>query len=78
MFYSQVSCVRLSGMRIVVDADLCEGFAQCVKVMPDTFVLGDDLPVQILLPRPDEARRAEVLNAIARCPRAALTLEEDQ
>ena len=64
-------------MRIVVDADLCEGFAACVKVMPDVFVLGDDLPVQILIPRPDEARRAEVLNAIARCPRAALTLDEE-
>jgi ferredoxin len=63
-------------MRIVVDADLCEGFGSCVKVMPDVFVLSDDLPVTIVVPRPDEARRAEVLDAIARCPRAALTLDE--
>ena len=63
-------------MRIVVDADLCEGFAACVKVMPDVFVLGDDLPVHILVPRPDEARRAALLEAVARCPRAALTIDE--
>ncbi len=63
-------------MRIVVDADLCEGFAQCVKVMPDVFVLGDDLPVQIVVPLPDDAQRAELENAVARCPRAALSLED--
>ena len=65
-------------MRIVVDADLCEGFAQCVKVMPDVFVLGDDLPVQILIPRLDEARRAEAENAVARCPRAALSIADEE
>lgn len=65
-----------SAMRIVVDSDLCEGFAACVKVMPDVFDLGDDLPVTIKIPRPDEARRAELLDAVARCPRAALTIDE--
>jgi ferredoxin len=65
-----------SRMRIVVDSDLCEGFAACVKVMPDVFVLGDDLPVTIRIPRPDESRRAELLDAVARCPRAALTIDE--
>ena len=65
-------------MRIVVDADLCEGFAQCVKVLPDVFVLGDDLPVQILIPRLDEARRAEAEDAVARCPRAALSITDEE
>ena len=36
-------------MRIVIDHDLCEGNAVCVRVAPEVFIVGDD----------DQAQRAD-------------------
>ena len=64
-------------MRIRVDPDLCEGYGLCMQLMPDVFQLGDDPPTHLLVERLDEARRAELKEAVAHCPRAALRIEED-
>ncbi|MGH7894810.1 MAG: ferredoxin [Candidatus Binatia bacterium] len=64
-------------MRVVVNPDLCEGNALCVKEAPEVFALGDDDQARVLVERPDESLRAKVDRAVRRCPRNALTLIED-
>ena len=60
-------------MRIVVDRDRCEGNAVCVGIAPDLFTLDDDDYVMVTknpIPADEEALAEQ---AIAECPRAALT-----
>ena len=64
-------------MRVVVNLDLCEGNALCVKEAPEVFALGDDDIARVLVEHPDESLRARVDRAVRRCPRNALTLVED-
>ena len=63
-------------MRVVVDRDRCEGNAICVGIAPDLFVLDEDDYVMVTKdPIPaDEEELAE--QAIADCPRAALTRKD--
>ncbi|MGY4709597.1 ferredoxin [Mycolicibacterium sp. CBM1] len=60
-------------MRVEVDRDRCEGNAVCVGIAPDLFELDDeDYAIVTKDPIPaDEEGLAE--QAIAECPRAALT-----
>ena len=62
-------------MRIVVDRDLCEGNAVCMKVCPDVFTVDDSDQVQLLVESPGEEYRAQIEAAVRRCPRQALKLE---
>ena len=64
-------------MRIIVDHDLCEGNAVCVRVCPEVFAVGDDDQAQVLITHPSESLRANIEAAVARCPRQALTLRQD-
>jgi ferredoxin len=64
-------------MRVVVDHQLCEGNAVCMRVCPEVFVVGDDDQAHLLIERPDERLRASVEAAVRRCPRQALSLHED-
>lgn len=64
-------------MRIVVDHDLCEGNAVCVRVAPEVFAVGDDDQAQVLLMNLPESQRGNIEAAVARCPRQALVLRED-
>ena len=60
-------------MRVVVDRDRCEGNAVCVGIAPDLFTLDDDDYVMVTknpIPADEEALAEQ---AIAECPRAALT-----
>ena len=63
-------------MRVVVDRDRCEGNAICVGIDPELFQLDDEDYVMITAnPIPADAEeRAE--QAIAECPRAALTRKD--
>ena len=63
-------------MRIVVVRDRCEGNAICVGIDPELFQLDDEDYVMITAnPIPADAEeRAE--QAIAECPRAALTRKD--
>lgn len=63
-------------MRVRVDRDRCEGNAFCVKIAPEVFQLdADEYAVVIADPVPVEQ---EILadQAIADCPRAALSRTE--
>jgi ferredoxin len=63
-------------MRVVVDPDLCEGNAECMKLAPEVFVVGDDDRARLLVERPPESLRTKVEAAVRRCPRQALSLVE--
>ncbi|MGI9124486.1 MAG: ferredoxin [Mycobacterium sp.] len=63
-------------MRVVVDRDRCEGNAICVGIAPDLFELDDDDYVMVTknpIPADQEALAEQ---AIAECPRAALTRQD--
>lgn len=62
-------------MRVVVDRDLCEGNAVCMKVCPDVFVVGDDDQARVLIEEPSEDLRDQVEAAVRRCPRQALAIQ---
>lgn len=64
-------------MRIVVDHDLCEGNAVCVRVAPAVFTVGDDDQARVILDPLPASERANIEAAVARCPRQALVLRED-
>ena len=60
-------------MRVEVDRDRCVGNAICVGIAPDLFVLDDDDYAMVTkdpIPADEEALAEQ---AIAECPRAALT-----
>jgi len=63
-------------MRVIIDHDLCEGNAVCVRVCPEVFAVGDDDQAYLLIENPGEELRANVVAAVARCPRQALALRE--
>ena len=65
-------------IKIVVDPSLCEGNARCVALAPSVFQLPDDSDtVRVLVAHVDPAARETVENAVALCPRQALSLRED-
>jgi len=67
-------CAREKGMRIVVDHELCEGNAVCMKVCPEVFTVDDDDQAQVLVDKPSEDLRSKIEAAVRRCPRQALAI----
>jgi ferredoxin len=61
-------------MKVVVDDDLCEGNALCMKVCPEVFEVRDDDRAHLLVERPGEELRAKVEAAMRRCPRQAISI----
>ena len=64
-------------MKIVIDYDLCEGNAQCMKVCPEVFEVRDDDRAHLLVANPGEDLRAKIEVAVRRCPRQALAIATD-
>ena len=60
-------------MRVEVDLDRCEGNAVCVGIAPDLFALNDEDYAVLLVDEIPADRVAAAEQAIAECPRAALT-----
>lgn len=63
-------------MRVVVDYDLCESNAVCMQVASEVFEVRDDDFLYVLDETPPEELRAKVEEAVVRCPKQAITLEE--
>ncbi len=64
-------------MKVKVDFDRCESNALCESLAPDVFEIDDDDFLQL---RKEEIGADDVdavRRAVAACPRAAITLEED-
>lgn len=62
-------------MKISVDWDLCEGHGQCEFAAPDVFSINDDGELDVVDEGPAEAQRANVEQAVRRCPTRALTID---
>jgi ferredoxin len=62
-------------MKVLVDMNLCQSHGECVAVAPDVFDLGDD-DVLRWKEDVDEARRAEVEEAVEVCPMMAIRIED--
>ncbi len=63
-------------MRVEVDLDRCEGNAICVGIAPDLFQLDED-EYAVVTVDPIPADKEELaLQAIADCPRAALSRKD--
>jgi len=60
-------------MRVVVDRDRCEGNAFCVRIAPQVFALDDDEYAVVTADPVPAEQETLVLQAIADCPRAALS-----
>lgn len=64
------------GMKIVVDYDRCEANAVCMQVCPEVFEVKEDDNLYMSTETPDESLRKKVEEAVRRCPRQAIVLEE--
>jgi len=62
-------------MRVVVDYDLCESNAVCMAIAPEIFEVRDDDFLYVLQDEPDESLRDKLNDAVARCPKQAISVE---
>ena len=62
-------------MRIIVDLNRCQGYAQCVFLAPDVFELDGEEALRYE-PNPDHAQRLRVMRAAAACPVQAISLDQ--
>ncbi len=63
-------------MRIEVNYTVCESNAICMALAPEVFEVGDDDNLQVLRPEITADDEDLVRDAIAQCPRAAISLVE--
>ena len=61
-------------MRIVVDLNRCQAYAQCCFLAPSVFRLHGEEAL-FYDPAPDEVQREQVLSAAAACPVQAIFVE---
>jgi ferredoxin len=61
---------------VVVDFDLCESNAVCMKVAPEVFEVRDDDFLYILDETPPDELRPKVEEAVRRCPKQAISISE--
>ena len=63
--------------KIKVDYDLCESNAMCEALAPDHFMVDDDDNLQILDERVTDENQALIEQAVAACPKSAISIVED-
>ena len=64
-------------MKVIADYDLCEANGLCESFAPETFELDDDDNLNIIDDQVTDANKSFVQQAVAACPKAALSLKED-
>ena len=64
-------------MRIVVDLNRCQAYAQCCFMAPSVFMLHGEEALWYN-PAPDAAQREQVRHAAAACPVQAIVVEWDE
>ncbi|MFI6362712.1 ferredoxin [Nocardia sp. NPDC050630] len=62
-------------MKVTVDLDQCEANGICVGIAPDVFELDDEDVLHIVSADVPDDRLADVEDAVAQCPKAALKLQ---
>jgi ferredoxin len=61
-------------MRLVVDLNKCQGYAQCAFLAPDVFAMHGDEAL-IYNPHAPEEQRERLARAVAACPVQAITAD---
>ncbi|MGW0231477.1 ferredoxin [Actinopolymorpha singaporensis] len=61
-------------MRVVVDLNRCQAYAQCVFLAPEVFRLSGD-EIVTYDPNPDDTGRLQVRRAAAACPVQAILID---
>ncbi|MDT0466196.1 ferredoxin [Streptomyces gibsoniae] len=61
-------------MRLVVDLNRCQGYAQCAFLAPEVFTMHGEESL-VYNPRAEEEHRDKVARAVAACPVQAITAE---
>ena len=64
------------GYQVVVDFDLCESNAICMGIAPEVFEVRDDDFLYVLQEEPPDELRPKVEEAVRRCPKQAISVEE--
>ena len=64
-------------MKIKVDYDLCESNALCEALAPQNFQVDDDDFLQVLDDQVTDENREAVMQAVAACPKSAISIVED-
>jgi ferredoxin len=62
-------------MRLVVDLNRCQGYAQCCFLAPKAFKLAGEEAL-IYDPAPDDGQREQILRAAAACPVQAILIDQ--
>jgi ferredoxin len=62
-------------MRVSVDLTLCQGYAQCCFLAPETFRLAGQEAL-LYVPEPDPSEHERVLRAQKACPVQAIFVDE--
>ncbi len=62
-------------MRVVVDLNRCQAYAQCCFLAPHVFELQGQ-EVLLYNPEPDEQYRLHILRSVAACPVQAIMAED--
>ena len=60
----------IDGLRVVIERSLCVGFAQCVDVAEEAFVIDDEDVVAFAAP--ERVARQRLIDACKACPVEAL------
>jgi ferredoxin len=63
-------------VKVIVNFDVCESNALCMEAAPEIFEVRDDDFLYVLDENPPEALRAKVEEAVRRCPKQAIRLED--
>ena len=66
----------MSGWRIVVDRDLCQGHGVCESEAPAVFEVSKDRVLSVLDEAPGDGERRAVEQALKYCPTHALSIVE--
>ena len=64
-------------MKVKVDFDRCESNALCEALAPDVFEIDDDDFLQLKKEEIGSEEEDAVRRAVAACPRAAISLEDE-
>jgi ferredoxin len=64
-------------MRVRADYDLCESNAVCAGLVPQVFEVDDEDNLNILVTDIPVALEAQVRHAVRSCPKAALSLTDN-
>lgn len=63
-------------MRVVLDAELCQGHGRCYSLAPDLFDADDLGHCRLLVDYVPAGREDDARSGVDNCPERALTLED--